>query len=83
MRRGVVAAILSAALMTPAHAANTFFVVIDAEGYCAVTEPKPVPDSGLTVIADENGYATKEAADTALKASPAGTCKNITQDVPN
>jgi len=79
MRRGVVAAFLSVALMTPVHAANTFFVVVDAEGYCAVTDPKPAPDSGLTIIADANGYATKEAADTALKASPAGTCKNITK----
>jgi hypothetical protein len=79
MRLGVVAAFLSVALMTPAHAENTFFVVVDAEGYCSVTEPKPSPDSGLTIIADASGYATKEAADTALKASPEGTCKNITK----
>jgi hypothetical protein len=79
MRRGVVAVFLSVALITPVHAAGIFFVVVDTEGYCSVIEPKPSPDSGLTVIGDQNGYASKEAADTALKASPEGTCKNISK----
>jgi hypothetical protein len=66
-----------AALATPAQADGIFFVVVDTDGYCSVVEPRPASDAGLTIIGEENGYASKEAADAALKASPAGTCKNI------
>lgn len=79
MRRGVATTFLLVALITPTHAAGIFFVVIDKAGFCSVIEPKPSPDSGLTNIGDENGYASKEAADMALKASPEGKCKNISK----
>ena len=77
MRLGVATTFLFVALITPIHAAGIFFVVVDKAGFCSVIEPRPSPDSGLTNIGEENGYASKEAADLALKASPKGTCKNI------
>jgi hypothetical protein len=77
MIRAAVIASLVLASASPASAAGMFFVVVDAKGYCSVVQPKPAADSGLTIIGEADGYASKEAADAALKGSPAGTCKNI------
>ena len=40
MRRGVATTFLLVALITPTHAANIFFVVIDKAGFCSVIEPE-------------------------------------------
>lgn len=81
MLRSIVAAffVIVIASATLVHAAGIFFVVVDTNGYCAVVAPKPAPDTGLTIIGEGDGYASKEAADAALKATADGTCKNISK----
>jgi hypothetical protein len=43
----------------------------------SVVQSEPSATSDLKVIGDKRGYASKEAADKALKASAKGQCKNV------
>jgi hypothetical protein len=75
--RYLIASLFLAAQATPALAAGNFYIVVDTAGYCAVVESEPSATSDLKIIGDEGGYASKEAADKALKDSVNGQCKNV------
>jgi hypothetical protein len=78
VRRYLIASLLLAAQAMPALAADNFYVVVDRAGYCAVVNSQPTATSDLKIIGDKGGFASKEAADKALKESAKGQCKNIT-----
>ncbi len=77
MRKCLIPSLLLVAQAMPALAANNFYVAVDNAGYCAVVQSEPSATSDLKIIGDKGGFASKEAADKALKESPKGQCKNI------
>jgi hypothetical protein len=77
LRRYLIAGLVLATQATPALAAHNFYVVVDAAGYCAVVDSESTATSDLKIIGDKGGYASKEAADKALKDSAKGQCKNV------
>ena len=71
-RKILLTAALSAAFVAPAFAATTWYVEQSAATHkCAVTEK--TPDGKKEVMIGTAGYATKAAAETAMKA--AAECK--------
>ena len=50
---------------------------IDTVGNCSVVDSKPSATSGMKIMGDKGGYASKEDAAKALKGLPKGKCKGI------
>lgn len=64
MKRTLAAAFILVGLVTPALAAK------DTENYCSVIDATPSPASGLRMVGSPQGYASKTAAENALKDNP-------------
>ena len=65
--KAVVAASIIAAFVTPAFAANSFYVVQDAKTKkCTITESKPTT-SETTVVSGDTVYKTKSEAESGMK----------------
>lgn len=65
-------------LVTPALAASArYYLEIDTVGNCSVVDSKPSEHAGMTILANTNGYASKEDAAKALKSLPKDKCKGI------
>jgi hypothetical protein len=78
MRKWAITSVLVATLTTSALAAGTkYYVEIDTVGNCSVVDSKPSAGSGMKLMGDKGGYASKEEAAKALKALPSGKCKGI------
>ena len=78
MKKCAIASVLVAALATSALAAGTnYFVERDPVGNCSVVDSKPSAGSGMKIMGDKGGYASKEEATKALKALPSGKCRGI------
>jgi hypothetical protein len=78
MRKCAIASVLVFALATLAFAAGAkYYVEIDTVGNCSVVDSKPSAGSGMKIMGDKNGYASKEEAAKALKALPKGKCKGV------
>ncbi len=68
MRRYTIASVLTLALATSAMAAGTkYFVEKDTVGNCSIVNSKPSAGSGMKIMGDKGGYASKDAAEKALK----------------
>jgi hypothetical protein len=50
---------------------------MDTVGNCSVVDSKPSASSGMKIMGDKGGYASKEDAAKALKGLPTGKCKGI------
>jgi len=50
---------------------------MDTVGNCSVVDSKPSATSGMKIMGDKGGYASKEDATKALKGLPNGKCKGI------
>jgi hypothetical protein len=50
---------------------------MDTVGNCSVVDSKPSAHSGMKIMGDTSGYASKEDATKALKALASGKCKGI------
>ena len=65
--KAVVAASIIAAFVTPAFAADSFYVVQDAKTKkCMITESKPTT-SETTVVSGDTVYKTKSEAESGMK----------------
>jgi len=65
-------------LTSPALAASArYYLEIDTVGNCSVVDSKPSAHAGMTILGDQNGYASKEEAAKALKSLPQNKCKGI------
>lgn len=68
MRRYTIASVLMLALATSAMAGGTkYFVEKDTVGNCSIVDSKPSAGSGMKIMGDKGGYASKDAAEKALK----------------
>jgi hypothetical protein len=78
MRKCAIASVLVLALATSALAAGAkFYVEMDTVGNCSVVDSKPSASSGMKIMGDKGGYASKEDAAKTLKGLPTGKCKGI------
>ena len=78
MRKCAIASVLVVALATSAFAAGAkYYVEIDTVGNCSVVNSKPSATSGMKIMGDKGGYASKEDATKALKGLTKGKCKGI------
>jgi hypothetical protein len=50
---------------------------MDTVGNCSVVDSKPSASSGMKIMGDKGGYASKEDAAKALKGLPKDKCKGI------
>jgi len=76
MRKCAIASVLVVALATSAFAAGAkYYVEMDTVGNCSVVDSKPSATSGMKIMGDKGGYASKEDATKALKGLPKGKCK--------
>jgi len=65
-------------LATPALATSArYYLEIDTVGNCSVVDSKPSAHAGMTILGDQNGYASMEDAAKALKVLPKNKCKGI------
>jgi hypothetical protein len=61
------------ALTTSALAGGTkYFVEKDTVGNCSIVDSKPSAGSGMKIMGDKGGYASKDAAEKALKGLKCG-----------
>jgi hypothetical protein len=68
MRPYAITSVLMLALATSALAAGTkYFVEKDTVGNCSIVDSKPSASSGMKIMGDKGGYASKDAAEKALK----------------
>lgn len=68
MKQFTIASVLILALATSALAAGTkYFVEKDTVGNCSIVDSKPSAGSGMKILGDKGGYASKDAAEKALK----------------
>ena len=66
MKRYLIAAFALAALVTPALAASgQHYVIEDTQKFCSVIDA--APSKNLKVLGQKQGYATREAAEQAIK----------------
>ncbi len=73
-----IASVLVVALATSALAASAkYYVEMDTVGNCSVVDSKPSASSGMKIVGDKGGYASKQDAAKALKGLPKGKCKGI------
>jgi hypothetical protein len=78
MRKYAIASILVVALATSALAAGArYYVEIDTVGNCSVVDTKPSANSGMKILGDKGGYASKEDATKALNGLPKDKCKGV------
>jgi hypothetical protein len=78
MKKSAIASILVAALPTSALAAGAkYYVEMDTVGNCSVVDSKPSAGSGMKIMGNKGGYASKEAATKALTGLPKGKCKGV------
>jgi hypothetical protein len=78
MKKSAIASILVAALATSALAAGArYYVEIDTVGNCSVVDSKPSAGSGMKILGNKGGYASKEEATKALNGLPKGKCKGV------
>jgi hypothetical protein len=75
MRKCAIASMLMFTLATSALAAGAkYYVEMDTVGNCSVVDSKPSASSGMKIMGDKGGYASKEDAGKALKGLK---CKGI------
>jgi hypothetical protein len=72
MRPFILAAVLSAAVATPAFAGSYYIVHSTSTQSCSVMQQRPSSTS-LQIVGDNAGYASQSAAQSALKSLP--SCK--------
>jgi hypothetical protein len=78
MNKLVIASLTAFVLAGPALAAGAkYYVEIDTVGNCSVVDSKPSPHSGMTLLGDKKGYASRDQATKALNALPKGKCKGV------
>ena len=78
MNKLAIASLAVFALAAPALAADAkYYVEMDTVGNCSVVDSAPSAHSGMTLLGDEGGYASKEDATNALKALPQDKCKGV------
>jgi hypothetical protein len=78
MKQLAIASVLVFALAVPALAAGTkYYVEMDTVGNCSVVDSKPSAHSGMKIMGDTSGYASKEDATKALNGLPQGKCKGV------
>jgi hypothetical protein len=78
MKKSPLVLIALIGMVTTAVAAEaTYYVEIDTVGNCSVVDSKPSASAGMTILGDQNGYASKEDATKAFKALPEGKCKGV------
>ena len=78
MRKYAIASILVVTLATSALAAGArYYVEIDTVGNCSVVDSKPSANSGMKILGDKGGYASKEDAIKALNGLPKDKCKGV------
>jgi hypothetical protein len=78
MKKIPMAVIALIGIAGPAFAASTqYYVESDTVGNCSVIDSKPGEHAGMTILGDQNGYASKDDATNALKALPEGKCKGV------
>ena len=78
MRKYAIASILVVTLATSALAAGArYYVEIDTVGNCSVVGSKPSANSGMKILGDKGGYASKEDAIKALNGLPKDKCKGV------
>jgi hypothetical protein len=65
------------ALTSAALASARYYLEIDTVGNCSVVDSKPSAHAGMTILGDQNGYASKDEAAKALKSLPQNKCKGI------
>jgi hypothetical protein len=78
MKKLTIASLVVFALAAPALAAGAkFYVEMDTVGNCSVVDSKPSAHSGMKIMGDTSGYASKEDATKALNGLPQGKCKGV------
>lgn len=78
MKKITMAMIALIGIAAPALGAGTqYYVEKDTVGNCSVIDSKPSDHAGMTLLGDQNGYASKDDASNALKALPQDQCKGI------
>ena len=77
-RKCAVASVLVVALATSTFAAGAkYYVERDTVGNCSVVDSKPSANSGMKILGDKGGYASKEDAIKALNGLPKDKCKGV------
>ncbi len=65
-------------MTAPALAAGArYYVEMDTVGNCSVVDSKPAASSGMKILGDKGGYASKDDATKALTALPKSKCKGV------
>jgi outer membrane protein W len=78
MKKILMVSLTVAAFAGPALAAGaTYYVEQDTVGNCSVVDSKPSTDAGMTILGNQDGYASKDAAKAFLKGLPQDKCKGI------
>jgi hypothetical protein len=78
MNKMMMIAIALIGLTSPVLAASArYYLEIDTVGNCSVVDSKPSAHAGMTILGDQNGYASKEEAAKVLKSLPRNKCKGI------
>jgi hypothetical protein len=78
MRKYAIASVLVVALAATALAAGAkYYLEMDTVGNCSVVDSKPSASSGMTIMGDKGGYASKDDAAKALKGMPKDKCRGI------
>jgi hypothetical protein len=78
MKKMTIVLIALAATTGPALAAGAkYYVEQDTVGNCSVVDSQPSASSGMKLLGNTSGYASKDAATKALKALPKGKCAGI------
>ena len=78
MKKLAIATFVVFALAAPALAAGAkFYVEMDTVGNCSVVDSKPSAHSGMKIMGDTSGYASKDEATKALNGLPQGKCKGV------
>jgi hypothetical protein len=78
MKKLALASLAVFAFAAPTAAAGAkYYVEIDTVGNCSVVDSKPSANSGMKMLGDKSGYASKEVATKALNGLPKEKCKGI------
>ena len=73
MGKCAIASVLVVTLATSALAADAkYYLEMDTVGNCSVVDSKPSASSGMKIMGDKGGYASKEDAAKAPKGAPKG-----------
>jgi hypothetical protein len=74
MGKCAIASVLVVTLATSALAADAkYYLEMDTVGNCSVVDSKPRASSGMKIMGDKGGYASKED----VKGLPKDKCKGI------